>query len=60
LTALAIWAALAWFTVTAYLPMAWDRYLMPLQSVNALLAAVGVSTLLDRLPGRSASPESGA
>ena len=28
--------------VTLYLPMAWDRYLLPIQSGNALLAAVAV------------------
>ena len=44
-----IWAAVAWFVVAAYLPMAWDRYLLPIQAPNALLAAVGVSALWDRL-----------
>ena len=44
-----IWAAVAWFIVAAYLPMAWDRYLLPIQAPNALLAAVGVSAIWDRL-----------
>ena len=47
--ALLIWAALAWIVVAAYLPMAWDRYLLPIQAPNALLAAVGVSAIWDRL-----------
>jgi 4-amino-4-deoxy-L-arabinose transferase-like glycosyltransferase len=47
--ALVVWAALAWFTVTFYLPMAWDRYLLPIQSPNALLAAVAATALWDRL-----------
>ena len=38
--------ACAWIVVTVYLPMAWDRYLLPIQSGNALLAAVGVSCAL--------------
>jgi 4-amino-4-deoxy-L-arabinose transferase-like glycosyltransferase len=53
--ALLIWAALAWIVVTYYLPMAWDRYLLPIQSGNALLAAVGASALWDRLTGRVAA-----
>ena len=47
--ALLIWAAVAWIVVAVYLPMAWDRYLLPIQAPNALLAAVGVSALWDRL-----------
>jgi hypothetical protein len=39
--ALLIWAAVAWAVVAVYLPMAWDRYLLPIQAPNALLAAVG-------------------
>jgi hypothetical protein len=53
--AVVIWAALAWLTVACYLPMAWDRYLLPIQSGNALLAAVGASALWDRLAGRGAA-----
>ncbi len=47
--ALLIWAAVAWVVVAVYLPMAWDRYMLPIQAPNALLAAVGVSGLWDRL-----------
>ncbi len=47
--ALLIWASVAWAVVAVYLPMAWDRYLLPIQAPNALLAAVGVSSLWDRL-----------
>ncbi len=46
---LVVWAVCAWAVVTLYLPMAWDRYQLPIQSGNALLAAVGVSALWDRL-----------
>jgi hypothetical protein len=47
--ALVVWAVCAWVVVTLYLPMAWDRYQLPIQSGNALLVAVGVSALWDRL-----------
>jgi len=54
--ALALWASLAWIVVTVYLPMAWDRYLLPIQSGNALLAALAASTIWDLLvPRRSPS-----
>jgi 4-amino-4-deoxy-L-arabinose transferase-like glycosyltransferase len=47
--ALLVWAALAWLVVTAYLPMAWDRYLLPIQAVNALLTALGPTMVWERL-----------
>jgi 4-amino-4-deoxy-L-arabinose transferase-like glycosyltransferase len=47
--ALVVWAVCAWVLVTLYLPMAWDRYQLPIQSGNALLAAVGLSALWERL-----------
>jgi hypothetical protein len=47
--ALALWVAITWLVVTIYLPMAWDRYLMPPQSVNALLAALAISAIYDRV-----------
>jgi 4-amino-4-deoxy-L-arabinose transferase-like glycosyltransferase len=47
--ALCLWAAVTWLVVTIYLPMAWDRYLMPPQSVNALLAALAISAIFDRM-----------
>jgi 4-amino-4-deoxy-L-arabinose transferase-like glycosyltransferase len=39
--AVAVWAAVAVAAVTAYLPLAWDRYLLPIQAPAALLAAQG-------------------
>ena len=42
--ALVVWAVCAWAVVTLYLPMAWDRYQLPIQSGNALLAAVGMQS----------------
>ena len=47
--ALVLWGAITWVVVTIYLPMAWDRYLLPPQSVNALLAALAVSAIYDRV-----------
>jgi 4-amino-4-deoxy-L-arabinose transferase-like glycosyltransferase len=47
--ALVIWVAITWIVVTVYLPMAWDRYLMPPQSVNSLLAALAISSIYDRV-----------
>jgi hypothetical protein len=45
---LLIWSAEAWVVVAVYLPMAWDRYLLPIQAPNALLVAVGVCGLWGR------------
>jgi hypothetical protein len=42
--ALAVWAGLAMAVVTAYLPMAWDRYQLPIQAPATLLAAVALAT----------------
>jgi 4-amino-4-deoxy-L-arabinose transferase-like glycosyltransferase len=53
--ALLSWAICAWFVVTLYLPMAWDRYQLPIQSGNALLAAVGITSLWDRLSAAARS-----
>ena len=47
--ALVVWAIVAWVVVTLYLPMAWDRYLLPIQSVNALLAATAVAAIWKRV-----------
>ncbi len=47
--ALGVWILLAWLVVSVYLPMAWNRYLLPIQSGNALLAALAVSAIWDRL-----------
>lgn len=46
--ALLIWALMSWAVVGTYLPLAWDRYFMPIQAPNALLAAVALSPLTDR------------
>lgn len=46
--ALLVWAMVAWAVVAAYLPLAWDRYLLPIQAPNALLASVGLSGILGR------------
>ncbi len=43
------YAAVAWGVVAYYLPMAWDRYLLPIQAPAALLAALGASSIWDRL-----------
>jgi len=47
--ALVAWTVLAWIVVSVYLPMAWNRYLLPIQSGNALLAALAASAIWDRL-----------
>lgn len=46
--ALLVWAAIAWAVVAAYLPLAWDRYFLPVQAPNALLGAVALMGLLER------------
>jgi hypothetical protein len=53
--ALVVWAVCAWVVVTLYLPMAWDRYQLPIQSGNALLGAMGLSALWERLVARASS-----
>jgi 4-amino-4-deoxy-L-arabinose transferase-like glycosyltransferase len=50
--ALAVWALLAWSVVTLYIPMAWDRYMLPIQSGNSLLAAVALSSFGSRITER--------
>jgi 4-amino-4-deoxy-L-arabinose transferase-like glycosyltransferase len=47
--ALLVWAGLALAVVVAYLPMAWDRYLLPIQSPMTLLAAVVSAMLVETL-----------
>jgi 4-amino-4-deoxy-L-arabinose transferase-like glycosyltransferase len=51
--ALLVWAGVAWVIVSVYLPMAWDRYLLPTQAPNALLVAVGLAGFLDRPNGKA-------
>ncbi len=46
--ALLVWAAIAWAVVAAYLPLAWDRYFLPIQAPNALLGALALAGLLER------------
>jgi hypothetical protein len=50
--AIATQAVVAAAVVTAYLPLAWDRYLLPLQPGSALLAAGVAVAAADRLPRR--------
>ncbi len=52
---LLIWCTVSWAVVGYYLPMAWDRYLLPIQSVNSLLAGFGVVAIWDwlRRPARA-------
>jgi hypothetical protein len=58
--ALTIWAAVAMAVVVSYLPMAWDRYLLPIESPAALLAALplahGLAALRSRITSRPPSP----
>jgi 4-amino-4-deoxy-L-arabinose transferase-like glycosyltransferase len=42
--ALVVWSALSLLVVTVYLPMAWDRYQLPIQAPAALLAAVPLAS----------------
>ncbi len=46
------WAFVAWIVVTLYLPMAWDRYMLPIQSGNALLIAMALSAAWDAVAAR--------
>jgi 4-amino-4-deoxy-L-arabinose transferase-like glycosyltransferase len=55
--ALVVWSALALLVVTAYLPMAWDRYQLPIQAPAAVLAALplaSAATALTRWTNHSA------
>jgi 4-amino-4-deoxy-L-arabinose transferase-like glycosyltransferase len=58
--ALLIWAGLAWSVVVVYLPMAWDRYLLPVQPVNALLAALAATMVWERVVEIVSSPRARA
>jgi 4-amino-4-deoxy-L-arabinose transferase-like glycosyltransferase len=46
--ALLLWAGVSWIVVAAYIPLAWDRYLLPIQAPNSVLVAVAMSTIWDR------------
>jgi 4-amino-4-deoxy-L-arabinose transferase-like glycosyltransferase len=54
--AIIIWALLSWAVVAAYLPLAWDRYFLPIQAPNALLGAVGLSGLWERWRRKAVAP----
>jgi 4-amino-4-deoxy-L-arabinose transferase-like glycosyltransferase len=58
--ALVAWACLAVAVVTAYLPMAWDRYQLPIQAPACLLAAVALASAWDALATRSIPVETRA
>lgn len=58
--ALLVQAGVALVVVTAYLPLAWDRYFLSLQPVAAVLAAGAIVTLADRIRPRSPHPKQGA
>ena len=49
---LVAWAGVALGMVTAYLPMAWDRYQLPIQAPAALLASRGLRHGLGLDPAR--------
>ncbi len=57
--ALTIWAAQAVSVVVLYLPMAWDRYLLPIQSPAALVAALALADGLAALRSRLTKPAQG-
>jgi hypothetical protein len=40
-----VWSLVCLVVVTAWLPLAWDRYFLPLSLASALLTAIGLSTL---------------
>jgi 4-amino-4-deoxy-L-arabinose transferase-like glycosyltransferase len=46
--ALLLWAAVSWIIVAAYIPLAWDRYLLPIQAPNSGLVAVAMARIWDR------------
>ncbi len=49
---LTLWTSLAVGVVTAYLPMAWDRYQLPIQAPAALLAALALASGWEALAPR--------
>ncbi len=51
--ALLVQAIVALVTVTAFIPLAWDRYVLSIQPGSALLASGLLVALLDRMLGRS-------
>lgn len=53
--AILVQVGVAMLVVTAYLPLAWDRYYLSIQPGSALLAALAVVAIADRLFRRSTS-----
>ncbi len=47
-----VWVAVPWIVLAVYLPMAWDRYLLPIQSGHALLGGMAAAAIWDRLAPR--------
>lgn len=50
--AIAVYFLVALATITAFIPLAWDRYYLSLQAGSVLLAAGAASAGFDRLSGR--------
>ena len=48
--------AATFLTVWLYIPLAWDRYYLPLQAVGALLVAGAAVALYDRVRGSGVAP----
>ncbi len=54
--AVLIQALLAMATVTAFIPLAWDRYHLPIVAGSALVASGAAVSAFDRIMGRRAGP----
>jgi 4-amino-4-deoxy-L-arabinose transferase-like glycosyltransferase len=54
--ALVVWSVLALLVVMVYLPMAWDRYQLPIQAPTALLAALPLASAATALRTRITRP----
>ena len=52
---LVAWAGVSVAVVTAYLPMAWDRYQLPIQAPAALLASLALRHVLGLVPAQIVS-----
>jgi 4-amino-4-deoxy-L-arabinose transferase-like glycosyltransferase len=57
---LVIWACLSMTVVTAYLPMAWDRYQFPIQAPATLLAAITLASVWESLSSQRSRAEVGS
>ncbi len=56
--ALLLWLVVTGATVTLFIPLAWDRYYLPLIPVSAVLGALAVVTVVDELLRRVTSRSS--